>query len=340
MSTILDALKKLERDKHVDEAHARPPDPLAPAPEPALSPEDVTGRNMGWMAAGVALTFVIGIGIGVATFSDGGEDASIEAAGVLATPPAVAAPARRGRPDTLRPAPVAGTEATAPLRSPLSEGRIQSPRMENTFLPTPTPTPTPTSTPTRMRTASAAAVASPPAASSASRSVAHAPDPWEQAAVAQASEASEEEGRETPETEVKAAASGAASPSVSAGVPVASLPEIELPPEPAAPAAPKPEPAALTPVAPTPESSAAPARPALADVVVSDSNDRLEVKVLKTVWHPKPDRRSAQLRLNEQGEAIEVRESQMVEGYRVESITPSTVVLSKGGVTVTHRVGR
>jgi len=94
MSTILDALKKLERDKHVDEAHARPPDPLAPAPEPALSPEDVTGRNMGWMAAGVALTFVIGIGIGVATFSDGGEDASIEAAGVLATPPAVAAPAR------------------------------------------------------------------------------------------------------------------------------------------------------------------------------------------------------------------------------------------------------
>ena len=82
------------------------------------------------------------------------------------------------------------------------------------------------------------------------------------------------------------------------------------------------------------------ARPGLADVVVSNSSDRLEVRVLKTVWHPKPDRRSAQVQIADQGEAFEVRESQMVEGYRVESITPSTVVLSKGGVTVTHRVGR
>ena len=37
MSTILDALKKLERDKEVDAAQSRPADPLAPAPAPVLA---------------------------------------------------------------------------------------------------------------------------------------------------------------------------------------------------------------------------------------------------------------------------------------------------------------
>jgi hypothetical protein len=63
------------------------------------------------------------------------------------------------------------------------------------------------------------------------------------------------------------------------------------------------------------------------------------VKVLKTVWHPTPARRSASLALSSRAQPVEVRETDRIEGYRVEEITPSKVVLSRGDVTLTRRVG-
>ncbi len=68
--------------------------------------------------------------------------------------------------------------------------------------------------------------------------------------------------------------------------------------------------------------------------------ERLEVEVLKTVWHPTPARRWARIAVSGAEGPLEVREADTVEGYTVEQITPSSVVMKRGGVTVTHRVGR
>ena len=91
---------------------------------------------------------------------------------------------------------------------------------------------------------------------------------------------------------------------------------------------------------PAPEPDASAQREGLGPVTVQDSDDRVEVTVIRTVWHPKPERRSAQLRLADRVDAVHVREEDVVEGYVVREITPSSVVLARGKVVVTHRVGR
>jgi uncharacterized protein (UPF0248 family) len=75
-------------------------------------------------------------------------------------------------------------------------------------------------------------------------------------------------------------------------------------------------------------------------VEVEGPDTRIEVFVVKTVWHPKPERRSASLRVSDRAELVEVREQDVVEGYVVREITPSSVVLVRDDVVVTHRVGR
>ena len=62
--------------------------------------------------------------------------------------------------------------------------------------------------------------------------------------------------------------------------------------------------------------------------------------VLKTIWHPSAERRSARLEFENGGTAREVREGQWVEGFEVREIRLSGVVLEKEGVRREYRVGR
>ena len=62
--------------------------------------------------------------------------------------------------------------------------------------------------------------------------------------------------------------------------------------------------------------------------------------VLKTIWHPSAERRSARLEFEDSGTAREVREGQWVEGFEVREIRLSGVVLEKEGVRREYRVGR
>ena len=65
-----------------------------------------------------------------------------------------------------------------------------------------------------------------------------------------------------------------------------------------------------------------------------------EFVVLKTIWHPSAERRSARLEFEGGGAAREVREGQWVEGFEVREIRLSGVVLEKEGVLREYRVGR
>ena len=64
-----------------------------------------------------------------------------------------------------------------------------------------------------------------------------------------------------------------------------------------------------------------------------------EFVVLKTIWHPSAERRSARLEFSDGGAAREVREGQWVEGFEVREIRLSGVVLEKQGVRREYRVG-
>ena len=61
--------------------------------------------------------------------------------------------------------------------------------------------------------------------------------------------------------------------------------------------------------------------------------------VLKTIWHPSAERRSARLEFEDGGAARDVREGQWVEGFEVREIRLSGVVLEKEGVRREYRVG-
>jgi hypothetical protein len=63
------------------------------------------------------------------------------------------------------------------------------------------------------------------------------------------------------------------------------------------------------------------------------------VEVVRTAWHPKPERRSAKIRVPETNEILHVREGDSVSGLVLKEITPSSVVFSAGDVEFRRRVG-
>jgi len=64
-----------------------------------------------------------------------------------------------------------------------------------------------------------------------------------------------------------------------------------------------------------------------------------EVTVVRTAWHPKPERRSAKVRIVETDELVTAREGDTVAGLVLREITPSAVVFSAGDVEIRRRVG-
>jgi len=127
--------------------------------------------------------------------------------------------------------------------------------------------------------------------------------------------------------------------SLEGAVPVSSLPELALP---------EPTPEVAPPAPPPRRPSAAAARPPAekrartspAPSPKGESSDKPEIQVVKTVWHPRPERRSARVRLPDRVDVLEVHQDDVVGGWVVSEITPSAVVLARGDAEFTYRVGR
>ena len=62
------------------------------------------------------------------------------------------------------------------------------------------------------------------------------------------------------------------------------------------------------------------------------------LRPVRTIWHPKAERREARLEAIS-GQAQVVREGDEIDGYTVREISPSAVVFERGGETVRVRVG-
>ena len=61
--------------------------------------------------------------------------------------------------------------------------------------------------------------------------------------------------------------------------------------------------------------------------------------MLRTVWHPKPERRVARVQLPGMDEPVEVHEGDSVKSYLVKAIEPSGVLLEHGGRELRRSVG-
>ncbi len=64
-----------------------------------------------------------------------------------------------------------------------------------------------------------------------------------------------------------------------------------------------------------------------------------DVVVLRTTWHPAPNRRSASVRLEATGELVTLREGDAIGGLVVREILPSSVLFQAGEVELRRRVG-
>lgn len=64
------------------------------------------------------------------------------------------------------------------------------------------------------------------------------------------------------------------------------------------------------------------------------------MNVVRTAWHPMPDKRSARIQVGDSDAApLELREGDAVGGLVILEITPSAVLFQAGDVEVRRRVG-
>lgn len=83
-----------------------------------------------------------------------------------------------------------------------------------------------------------------------------------------------------------------------------------------------------------------------ADALAADRSDETalpvaraaEVSIVRTVWHPSPERRIAHVQIAGESSDREVHEGDVVEGYEIEEIKLTGVVFVREGVTVERRV--
>ena len=94
------------------------------------------------------------------------------------------------------------------------------------------------------------------------------------------------------------------------------------------------------PAAPEPPVRSTPAAPPPVVVGPAKVSKRSPpMTVLKTIWHPRPERRVARLEVKEGDGVLEVREGDQIEGFEVQEIRLSGVVLVRDGVISERRVG-
>jgi hypothetical protein len=73
---------------------------------------------------------------------------------------------------------------------------------------------------------------------------------------------------------------------------------------------------------------------------VDDRGGLPGVAVLRTSWHPSPERRSTKVRVEATGQVVSLREGDAVGGLIVQEISPSAVVFKSGDVEIRRRVGQ
>jgi hypothetical protein len=82
------------------------------------------------------------------------------------------------------------------------------------------------------------------------------------------------------------------------------------------------------------------AKPEAAAVEEHKSRAIPDVTVLRTAWHPSPDRRSAKIRLLATKETMTLKEGDAVGGLVIQEISPSAVLFRSGEVEIRLRVGQ
>jgi hypothetical protein len=65
----------------------------------------------------------------------------------------------------------------------------------------------------------------------------------------------------------------------------------------------------------------------------------IDVSIVRTVWHPRPERRVAHVAAPGGGEVVELHEGDEFVGLRVSEIKLSGVVFERNGVLISRRVG-
>ncbi len=65
-----------------------------------------------------------------------------------------------------------------------------------------------------------------------------------------------------------------------------------------------------------------------------------DLTIMRTAWHPRADRRSAEIRLEATDEVLTLREGDSVAGRFIQEISPSAVLFKVGDVEIRRRVGQ
>jgi hypothetical protein len=317
MSTILKALRRLDRDKHGDgEPSSLEELALARPGEP--EPER---RFSGWFLAGAGL-LVAALGVFVARpFLFDREVAPAPVARL--SPEPTVAPRREVVP------------SPSPAPEPVPAPSVAPPRRVETLLATPSaeaiaerkpqlpgPTARERPEPTRSLARREPAV-SPP-------SVPKAAPP--------ARPTSPPEPVPTPSPELVAVVQPpSVPPEPVPAPPKPEVPVVRVEPEPA----PPPEPQAASKSASLPEPAAAPAPPApKAKPKPKVAALPVDLRVQRTIWHPKPERRSAFVTIPDRADAVELREGDRLEDLVVARIEPGGVVFLHEGQELRRGVGQ
>jgi hypothetical protein len=64
-----------------------------------------------------------------------------------------------------------------------------------------------------------------------------------------------------------------------------------------------------------------------------------DVVVVRTSWHPTPDRRTARIRVVASDEILTLRQGDAIGGLVIQEITPSSVLFQAGEIEIRRKVG-
>lgn len=326
MSTILKALRRLEEDSPTAAASSDSlpaTDPLAAdglrdrilaeefAAQAAAVAQHESGRTRRFALIGAAALLTLAVGVGAYMMST--RTSSDQSAGLVAATPPPSSP----------PVPIAAPEVEDPRAGDALMGVVAIQPTEDREVVSPVSVPASTETPPKQEDEMALAAVTPTPSVRAANS--DRPRPATETVLAEAAPQPQPQ-RSRPKPTV----ASPSPPSVSAPKPASPTPQ--SPPR----NAPKPSPSVQ---------KSEPAKSRLtSDTRQVDHHDSPvptpDLTIIRTSWHPRSDRRSAKIRLEESEEILTLREGDAVGGLVIQEISPSAVVFKSGDVEIHRRVGQ
>jgi len=321
MSTILKALRRLEEDSPT----AASSDSL-PATDP-LAADELRDRILAEEFAAQAAAVAQHVAVGVGAYMMSTRTSSNQSADLVAATPPPSSP----------PVPVAAPEVEDPRAGDALMGVVAIQPTEDREVvspvsvppPLPDPVPASTETPPKQEDEMALAAVTPTPSVRAANS--DRPRPATETVLAEAAPQPQPQPRPQPQrSRPKPTVASPSPPSVSAPKPASPTPQ--SPPR----NAPRPSPSVQ-------KSEPAKSRPT-SDTRQVDQHDppvpTPDLTIIRTSWHPRSDRRSAKIRLEESEEILTLREGDAVGGLVIQEISPSAVVFKSGDVEIHRRVGQ